>query len=131
MNFAFPWPYSQGEWLAWAAAAITVALGLIAVFAPRFTLRSLGLRSIDGRAGGLAAARAQLGGFYIGIGLAAILFAQPLVYMALGAAWALAALGRIVSITSDRGGTFAIWIGLFATLALAALPLAFALGFIR
>ncbi len=131
MSFAFPWPYSQGEWLAWTAAVITGLLGLLSLIAPRRALRGLGLRPVDGRADGLAAARAQLGGFYLGVGLAAILFAQPLIYMALGAAWALAALGRIITIASDRGGSFAIWIGLFATLALAVPPLAFALGFVR
>ena len=32
MEFAFPWPVTQGEWLAWSSAAVTVLLGLIFFF---------------------------------------------------------------------------------------------------
>jgi len=130
MNFAFPWPYTHGEWLAWGAAAVTALLGLVAMVAPRVALGTLGLEASQKKAEGLAASRAQLGGFYIGVGLAAILFAQPLIYMALGTAWAFAAFGWLVSITSGGGGTFAGWVMLLLTLLLAALPLAFALGFV-
>ena len=35
MNFTFPWPVSQGEWLAWSSAAVTLFLGLMLLFAPR------------------------------------------------------------------------------------------------
>ncbi len=45
-----------------------------------------------------------MGGFYLGFGLAAILLAQPMVYLALGASFAVAAFGRILSMMSDRGG---------------------------
>ena len=41
MEFEFPWPLSQGEWLAWMSAAITVLFGLILLFAPRLALRGL------------------------------------------------------------------------------------------
>ncbi|MDZ5699405.1 DUF4345 domain-containing protein [Chelativorans sp. M5D2P16] len=130
MNFAFPWPYSQGEWLAWGAAAFTIFLGLVAMFAPRLALRALRLAAMEGRPDALAASRAQLGGFYIGVGASAILFAQPLIYLTLGLSWALAAFGCIVSMMSDRGNTLRNWGGLALMLALAALPLAFALGFV-
>lgn len=130
MNFAFPWPYSQGEWLAWGVAAFTLLLGLVAIFAPRWLLHALKLQVAQGHEEGLAVARAQLGGFYIGIGAAAILFAQPLIYMTLGLAWALAALARLVSLISDRS-TIAGWVAFAASLVLAAFPLAFVFGFVR
>ncbi|TIO72455.1 MAG: DUF4345 domain-containing protein, partial [Mesorhizobium sp.] len=28
MEFAFPWPASQGEWLAWSSAVVTLLIGL-------------------------------------------------------------------------------------------------------
>ncbi|MCT7376501.1 DUF4345 family protein [Chelativorans salis] len=131
MDFAFPWPYSQGEWLAWGAAVFTALFGLVAMFAPRLSLRVLRLRAVEHHPEALSESRSLLGGFYVGIGLSAILFAQPLIYMTLGIAWALAAFGRIVSMMSDRGGTLFNWIVLLVMLALAALPMAFALGFVR
>ncbi|TIW27946.1 MAG: DUF4345 domain-containing protein, partial [Mesorhizobium sp.] len=29
MEFAFPWPMSQGEWLAWSSAVVTLLFGLL------------------------------------------------------------------------------------------------------
>ena len=43
MEFAFPWPLSQGEWLAWSAAAATVFFGVLLMFAPRIAFRILRL----------------------------------------------------------------------------------------
>jgi aspartate racemase len=42
-DIAFPWPMSDGEWLAWSSAAVTVLLGLFSLFAPRLALRLLRL----------------------------------------------------------------------------------------
>jgi len=103
MELAFPWPYSQGEWLAWSAAVATVLVGLLALFAPGTTLKLLRLEPRADRSGGVAAARADLAGFPIGLGLACILLAQPMLYIALGLAWAVAAFGRLVSMMSDGG----------------------------
>ena len=65
-----------------------------------------------------------MAGFYLGVGLTAILFAQPFIYMALGVSWLFTAFGRFVSILSDRGSTFYNWISLLIELALALIPLA-------
>lgn len=101
MELAFPWPYSQGEWLAWWSAAATVLFGLMALFAPVTMLRLLRLEPRADRPGGLAASRASLAGFHIGLGLACILLAQPMLYVALGLAWGITAFGRLVSMMSD------------------------------
>ena len=53
----------------------------------------------------IAEARSTMGGFYLGLGLAALLLAQPMIYLALGAAFALAAFARILSMLSDSGNT--------------------------
>jgi len=130
MEFAFPWPYSQGEWLAWASALVTIVIGLVAMLMPRLRLGALGRNDIAQHPEALAESRAQLGGFYVGIGIAAILFAQPLVYMALGFGWALAAIGRILSALFDRALTLRNFGRLLVSAAMAALPLVYAFGII-
>jgi uncharacterized membrane protein HdeD (DUF308 family) len=130
MEFAFPWPFTQGEWLAWCSAAVTVLLGLLLLFGPRLSFRMLRLQTVEGHPEAIAEARARMAGFYLGLGLCCILLAQPLLYMALGFSWAFTAFGRVVSMLSDRGNTFYNWVLLAVELALAALPLAFAVGLI-
>jgi hypothetical protein len=82
------------------------------------------------RRGGYAEARSTMGGFHLGLGIAALLLAQPMVYLALGAAFALAAFGRILSMLSDSGNTVVNWLYLIVQIVLSALPLAYVFGFI-
>ena len=130
MEIAFPWPYSQGEWLAWSSAAVTLLFGLVLLFAPAISLRILRLRTAENHPEAVAEARARMAGFYLGLGLCCILLAQPLLYMALGFSWLLTAFGRIVSMLSDRGNTLFNWISTALELVLALLPLAFAFGLV-
>ncbi len=130
MEFAFPWPVTQGEWLAWSAAAITVLLGAVLLFAPGLSFRLMRLAPRPERSEAYAAARANMAGFYLGLGLSALLLAQPLLYMALGFSWLFTAFGRIVSMMSDRGTGLSNWIWLAFDLLLACLALLFALGFV-
>lgn len=130
MEFAFPWPFSQGEWLAWSSAAITVLFGLILFFAPGLSLRLLRLQTTPDHPEALSEARATMSGFYLGLGLTCILFAQPMLYIALGVSWALTAFGRIVSMMSDRGNTLYNWVSVAVEIVLAALPLVFAFGLV-
>ncbi|MGI6856530.1 DUF4345 family protein [Mesorhizobium sp. 1B3] len=130
MEFVFPWPMSQGEWLAWLAAALTVLFGLLLLFAPRISLRILRLQTTEKHPEAVAEARATIAGFYLGTGLSCILLAQPLLYMALGFSWLFTAFGRIISMLSDKGNTIYNWLSLVVALVLAALPLGFAFGFL-
>jgi hypothetical protein len=130
MELEFPWPWSQGEWLAWSAAVVTVLFGLILFFAPRLAFRILRLQTTPEHPEALSEGRATMAGFYLGLGLTCILFAQPMLYIALGASWALTAFGRAVSMMSDRGNTIYNWVSLALEIGLAALPLAFALGIV-
>ena len=59
-----------------------------------------------------------------------LLLAQPLLYMALGFSWLLTAFGRILSMMSDGANTPFHWASVVVELALAALPLGFAFGFL-
>ena len=123
-------PTETGEFLAFCAAVATAAIGLVFLFAPGLAFRALGLDLREGRRGGYAEARSVMGGFPLGLGLAAVLLAQPMVYLALGAAFALAAFGRILSMSSDGGNTLVNWLFLSVQIALEALPLAYVFGFV-
>ncbi|WP_275785545.1 DUF4345 domain-containing protein [Pararhizobium gei] len=123
-------PTETGEFLAFCAAAVTALIGLVFLFAPRLAFRALGIDVREGRRGGFAEARSTMGGFHLGLGLAALLLAQPMVYLALGAAFALAAFGRILSMLSDGGNTIANWLFLAAQASLAGLPLAYVFGLV-
>lgn len=123
-------PTETGEFLAFCAAVVTSLLGLVFLFAPAIAFRALGIDLREGRRGGYAEARSTMGGFHLGLGIAALLLAQPMVYLALGAAFALAAFGRILSMLSDGGNTVVNWLYLAVQIALSALPLAYVFGFV-
>ncbi|MBP2237602.1 hypothetical protein J2Z31_004125 [Sinorhizobium kostiense] len=123
-------PTETGEFLAFFAAAAAALLGLVMLFAPRLTFRAAGIGLAEGRRGGLAEARSTMGGMHVGLGLGAILLAQPMVYLAVGAAFALAAFGRALSMMSDNGATLFNWLALLVQAALAVLPLAYVFGLI-
>ncbi len=130
MELAFPWPMTNGEWLAWGSAAATVVFGLLMFFAPRITLRILRLQTTEAHPEAVAESRATMGGFYLGVGLCALLLAQPFIYMTLGLSWLFTAFGRIVSMLSDRGNTLYNWVSLVLELVLALLALVFAFGLV-
>lgn len=130
MELAFPWPYTQGEWLAWSSAAVTTAFGIFALFAPHLALRFLRLQTAPERPDAIAEGRARLSGFYLGLGLCCILVPNTMLYMALGFCWLFTAFGRLVATMSDRAATVYNWTALVFELALAALPLVFAFGLI-
>jgi hypothetical protein len=126
----FYWPTTQGEWLAWSSALVTILFGLMLLFAPRLSLRILRLQTLPDHPEAVSEARATMAGFYLGVGICAMLFAQPLVYLALGGGWALTAFGRIISMMSDRGVTFYNVVSVVIEVLLAAGPLLYGLGWI-
>lgn len=126
MEFYFP--TELGEQLAFGAAAFTALAGFIIMFAPGYAMRLFGMQVREGRRDGYAELR-SMGGFYLGTGLAAIMLAQNFTYLALGAAFAMAAFARIISLLSDRGGTIMNYLLLVVQVVLAALPLGYVFGF--
>ena len=131
MDVAFPWPTTQGELLAWSAAAVTVLLGLILLFAPRLSFRLMRLQPAPAHPEAVAEARARMAGFHLGLGLSCILLGpQPVLYLALGFSWLFTVFGRVVSMLSDRGNTIYNWTALLVELALAAPPLSHAFGLV-
>lgn len=123
-------PVETGEQLAFASAVFVVMIGLTMLLAPGFALRVLGFPPPEGRSAPYSEMRSSLGGLYLGLGLSAILFAQPFIYLALGSAFWVAAFARILSILSDRGTTLRNYILLVVQLVLGGLPIGNFFGFI-
>ena len=130
MEFQFPWPMTQGEWLAWSSAAVTILFGLIMLFLPRIGLRILRLQPVPSHPEAVAEARATMAGFYLGVGISCIVLAQIWLYLALGLSWLFTAFGRIVSMLSDGANTPYNWISVIIELALAGMALGYGLGLI-
>ncbi|WHA41483.1 DUF4345 domain-containing protein [Agrobacterium larrymoorei] len=127
MEFYFP--TELGEQLAFSAAVFSSLIGLVIMFAPMITFRLFGLQLGD-RRDGLVLIRSSLAGFYLGFGTTALLLAQPMVYLAFGASFALAAFGAVLSILSDGGATMRNLLLLVVHLILSALPLAYVFGLV-
>lgn len=127
MELYFPTEF--GERLAYCSAAVTALIGLFLMFAPGYAYRFLKLQVKEGRSEAYAEARSA-GGFMVGFGLMAILLAQPMIYLALGASFGVAAFGRILSLMSDRGSIFLSLLLLVVQAVLAALPFLYGLGYI-
>jgi len=130
MEFSFPWPMSQGEWLAWSSAAVTIMFGIMMMFAPRLSLRLHRLQTEPSHPEATAEVRGTMSGFYLGVGICCILLAQPLLYLALGVSWLLTAFGRLVSMLSDRGSNLFNWFWLVVEIVLGILPLGFVFGIV-
>ena len=129
MDFTFPWPTTNGEWMAFGSAAVAILLGLIRLFVPDIVLRLQRLQPVPEHPEAYAAVRASMAGFYLGLGVTAVAFQQPFLYMALGFSWAFTAFGRLISILSDRG-TLVNWILIVLEVALAGAALANPLQFV-
>ena len=128
MAFEFPWPTSNGEWLAWSSAAVTILFGLIMLFLPKIGLRLLRLQAFADDPEALAEARGTMSSFYLGSIAASCSRSRG--STRLGFSWLFTAFGRAVSMLSDRGNTLYNWISIVIELVLAGLPLAFSLGFV-
>lgn len=127
MELYFPTEF--GERLAYCSAAVAALIGLFLMFAPGYTYRILKLQVREGQTEAYGEARSA-GGFMLGFGLMAILLAQPMIYLALGASFGVAAFGRILSLMSDRGSIFFSLLLLVVQAILAALPFLYGLGYI-
>jgi hypothetical protein len=130
MEFQFPWPMSQGEWLAWSSAGVTILFGLIMLFLPRIGLRILRLQPVPNHPEAVAEARATMAGFYLGVGISCIVMAQIWLYLALGLSWLLTAFGRMVAMLSDGANTPYNWISVIIELVLSGMALGYGLGLI-
>ncbi|MFP1630751.1 DUF4345 domain-containing protein [Zhengella sp. ZM62] len=130
MDFAFPWPITQGEWLAFWAAAATSLAGLMLLTVPRIALAVL---APDARRNGDAVAlvRALPGGFLLGQGGFCILLgSQQMLVMSLSLGWGLAALGSLLALFSRSASRLATVFVLLSSAGLCVLSGAYAFGYV-
>lgn len=128
MEFYFPETFS--EQMAFFASAFAVLLGLLIMFCPGIGLKLYGLQTNGEGRDGLVLLRSSLAGLYLGLGVAALLLAQPMVYLAVGITFAVALFGNILSILSDGGATWRNALLLVVNFVLSSLPLAHVFGII-
>lgn len=126
----FVLPQTTGEWLAWLVAFGCVLTGLLLLLAPRLVMRVVGLGESTSNPGGVSEIRSILGGLFLGIGFACIMFAQPLVYAALGFGFVCAVIGRLISFVADRAFTGTVIAATVIEGFGAFFPLAYAFGVI-
>jgi len=127
MEIYFPTEF--GEQLAFGAASFAALIGALVMFAPGITLKFFALEPHDLRPEGYGAVRSA-GGLMVGFSATALMLAQPTLYLAFGAAMALAGFGQILSILSDRGNTIRNILLLVVEIVLAALPLSYVFGLV-
>ncbi|MFN3548442.1 MAG: DUF4345 domain-containing protein [Mesorhizobium sp.] len=127
MELTLPWPTTTGEALAFASAVAAILAGLAALILPGIWAGLTG--EPRDRAVAASALRAA-SGFPIGLGIAAIMLAQPLLYLALGAGWLFSAIGRAAALAFDRTAWGMGLVRLALDILLAALPLAHAFGYL-
>ena len=124
-------PSSNGEWMAWTSALLTSIFGLIMFLAPSLALKLLRLELPGGGKEGLATIRSTVAGFYLGVGLGCLIFAQPFLWLVIGAAWGFTLFGRFISIMTDKTGSIYNWSFAILEFFLAAGPLLFAFGLVQ
>ena len=98
-----PFPTQPGAQAAMASAILTLIFGVALLALARPIASWWGFAAREGREGAVGELR-PVGGFMAGLGLSAFLFDQPVLYVMIGASWAFAAFGRLLSMmsASDR-----------------------------
>lgn len=128
MEFYFPETF--GEQVAFMGSAGSVVIGLVFMFMPKVALKLFGLRMKEESTDGYALMRSSFAGLYLGLGVAAMLLAQPMVYLAVGITFVVAVFGNILSILSDGGVTIRNCLLLVVNGLLGTLPLCYAFGLV-
>ncbi len=86
--------------LQWIAVIGTILTGLFSLLRPRAVQGFTGLRADGGR--GVTEIRAVLGGFFVALGLAPLIFNDPVTFKMLGLAYIGVGAVRAVSMLVDR-----------------------------
>ena len=105
MAWSFTFRRRRGSSWHSARPAVTSLIGLVFLFAPGIAFRAARARSARRAAGRLCRGALDDGRLPSRAWACGAVLAQPMVYLALGAAFALAAFGRILSMLSDSGNT--------------------------
>lgn len=98
-------PISARAWFLFAVAALTFAIGIIALFMPLLALKLMRLRVRSSVPFARGEVRGTLAGFYLAIGGIYLLMPFPADFVALvmGAAWFFIGVGRLAAVIFNRG----------------------------
>jgi hypothetical protein len=121
MEFVLPSPASTGAWLALVSGLAAAGIGACLVLIPLFI-------RLQGSFPQLCAALA--GGFALGLGLSSILLDQPMLHIALGAAWAMTAMALCLGLPRGAWRRPGHWLAAIAAAGFAAAPMAYVFGHI-
>ena len=102
-----------------AAAGVTMVVGAISLIWPKKAASFTGLPVDSPR--GTSEIRAILGGLFIGLGLAVLLFRSPGAYRTLGTGYLAIAAARAFSLFADDASTGSNWISLASEVVLGVL----------
>jgi hypothetical protein len=87
------------EWLPRVGASLLILIGLVGFFTPRTLLDPMGIKLESNEA--ISEVRGVFGGLNIGTGTAALYFADPTVFTALGFTWLCVTAARPYSMFAD------------------------------
>ena len=100
MELEFVAPQTTGEMLAWIVALLTMLVGSALMIIPRRFAHFLGMATRN--PAGVSEIRGAFGGSWAGIALAALILAQPLIYLAMGLGFIFMVVGRLISFVADK-----------------------------
>jgi hypothetical protein len=96
------------DYINFAAAILTIGLGLLGWLAPRWTMQVLDMQPGPTNMAYTEVSAAS-GCLFVGLGLGALLIDQPLAWVVVGLAYAGAATGRLTSIFRDNAASRQAW----------------------
>lgn len=107
------------DYINFAVAILTIGLGICGWIATRWTMSVLDIQAGPSNMG-YTEVSAVSGCLFVGIGIAVMALDDPMAWIALGAAYGGAAVGRVTSILRDSAGTRQSWTFFGSEAALAA-----------
>lgn len=96
------------DYINFAVAILTIGLGMLGWLAPRWTMSVLDMKSGPTNMA-LTEVSAVSGCLFVGIGAGVMYLNEPMAWVALGLAYAGAAVGRVTSILRDQAGSRQSW----------------------
>jgi len=99
-------------WIKIVVAVATIAFGAMSIVSPPAAERFTGLNAAGPR--GLSEIRAVLGGLFVGLGIAALIFRTPSAFGTVGIGYLAIAVVRAGSIYFDKAPTSSNWVSLAA-----------------
>ncbi len=107
------------DYINFAVAILTIGLGVCGWIFTRWTMDVLDMKSGPTNMA-LTEVSAVSGCLFVGIGIGVLVLNEPMAWVALGLAYAGAAVGRVTSILRDKAGTRQSWTFFGSEAALAA-----------